>query len=110
MKIHGFAAFIFLVMFGMVASTHISFNWQVKKNRRISGIMLVAIFSILILSGYMLYYCGGDFLRKYTSYFHWALGAGSCLLYIFHALSKTKRQNNSVKIVKSTKGSVKIEF
>ena len=90
LKLHGISAFGFLISFGMILSTHISFNWHVKKNRRISGIILVIIFSMLILSGYFLYYSGSDVIRDFCSYSHWILGLICSILFTIHFLKKSK--------------------
>jgi len=91
LKLHGLAAFGFLIMFGMLISTHISFNWRVRKNRRISGIILTTIFVILIISGYCLYYLGGELSRTIASYTHWILGIISFGFFMFHYLKKCKK-------------------
>jgi hypothetical protein len=92
LRLHGLAAFGFLIVFGMILSTHISFNWQVKKNRRWSGIILTAILTFLILSGYFLYYSGDEDFRSFTSYFHWIAGLISLKIFVIHFL---KRKNHS---------------
>lgn len=92
LKIHGFAAFVFLIFFGMILSTHISFNWRVKKNRRPSGIILTGIFCILIFSGYLLYYCGSESIREFSSYSHWILGLFSCLFFVSHFSHRKKNK------------------
>ncbi len=91
LKIHGAASYIFLVMFGMILATHISFNWRVKKNRRNSGIIATGLFFILIISGYLLYYLSSDEIRKITSYLHWISGLICSAFFIFHFTTKTKR-------------------
>ncbi len=90
LRLHGAASFGFLIVFGMVLSTHISFNWQVKKNRRISGIILTTILTILILSGYLLYYLGGEEIRAFTSYLHWIGGIFCSLIFAIHFLTQIR--------------------
>ncbi len=89
LKIHGFFAFVFLISFGMILSTHISFNLRVKKNRRPSGIILTIIFCLLIISGYLLYYSGDEMIRNFSSYFHLILGFATLPVFIVHFLKKT---------------------
>lgn len=91
LKIHGSASYLFLIAFGMIISTHISFNWRVKKNRRKSGIITTALFSILIISGYLLYYVAGDEIRTFISYLHWICGILCSAFFIFHFATKTKQ-------------------
>jgi hypothetical protein len=94
LRLHGLAAFGFLIIFGMILSTHISFNWQVKKNRRWSGIILTAIFTSLILSGYFLYYSGDDDFRSFSSYFHWISGLICLAFFMIHFLKKQQKSKN----------------
>lgn len=89
LRLHGFAAFGFLIVFGMLFSTHISFNWRVKKNRRLSGLILTAIFAALILSGYFLYYLGDEAVRSFNSYFHWISGLICTIIFAIHFLKKS---------------------
>ena len=90
LRFHGASSFGFLIVFGMVLSTHISFNWQVKRNRRVSGIILTALLAILILSGYLLYYLGNEEVRFFTSYLHWVLGVLCGVVFLIHILAKVK--------------------
>jgi hypothetical protein len=108
LRLHGLAAFGFLIVFGMILSTHISFNWQVKKNRRWSGIILTAIFVALILSGYFLYYSGDDDFRSFTSYFHWIIGLICSVFFMTHFLKKlsSKVQPSIRKKVRITLGGI----
>lgn len=101
--LHGAASYVFLVVFGMLLSTHISFNWRVKKNRRLSGIILTLLFVILILSGYLLYYSGNEAFRTLTSYLHWTIGILSSTIFTAHFLlskshhKKPSSQKNSAR-------------
>ncbi len=88
LQLHGAAAFGFLIVFGMILSTHISFNWQVKKNRRKSGLILVALLVILIFSGYCLYYIGNEEIRDLTSDAHWLVGIISTIIFTWHGFTK----------------------
>jgi cytochrome b561 len=88
----------------MILSTHISFNWQVKKNRRISGIILTIILFSLIISGYFLYYLGGEISREFTSYFHWIMGLMGGGFFIFHLMTKSV----SGSVNRAKKGSMKL--
>ncbi len=92
LRLHGAASFGFLIVFGMVLATHVSFNWQVKKNRRISGIILTSFFTILIVSGYLLYYLGDEEIRAFTSYLHWIIGIFCGAVFMTHFLIKSKKR------------------
>lgn len=99
-KLHGFATLLFLITFGMLTSTHLSFNWQVKKNRRKSGLILTALLLGLIISGYLLYYLGDEDWRNYTSYFHWISGIICSVFFIFHFATKSKRKSKKKSLVR----------
>jgi len=90
LRFHGAAAYGFLIVFGMIASTHISFNWQVKKNRRKSGIILTIFLALIIITGNLLYYLGSETVRGYTSYTHWILGIMAVISILFHRTIKKK--------------------
>ena len=90
LKFHGAASFGFLIVFGMIISTHISFNWRVKKNRRISGIVLLVFLVILILTGYGLYYFANENLREIMSALHWIIGVFCSGFFVVHLFGKTK--------------------
>lgn len=97
LRFHGLASFGFLIVFGMILSTHISFNWQVKKNRRKSGIILTTLFVILIVSGYCLYYVGSETVRNFLSYLHWVIGTFCAAIFIFHFLQKSRKKVKNFK-------------
>ena len=100
LRLHGAASFGFLIVFGMILSTHVSFNWQVKKNRRISGIILIVFLVILIASGYGLYYVGSENLRSFTSYLHWIIGIFCAGIFIIHFLLKTRIRDKKIFVIK----------
>ena len=92
LRLHGAASYGFLIVFGMLFSTHISFNWRVKKNRRKSGIILTALFVVLILSGYLLYYASGEEFREVMSYLHWIVGIICSAVFVVHFVVKMKKK------------------
>jgi hypothetical protein len=80
MKIHGASAFLALIGFGYLLASHVHFGWRSKRNRTL-GVALVSIFSALIVSGYLLYYGGGDDFRDVVGLIHLGLGlAFPCVL------------------------------
>jgi hypothetical protein len=60
-------------------------GWRDKRQRNI-GILLTALVAVLILTGYLLYYAGGDVLRSWSSILHWGLGLATPLIFIWHYL------------------------
>jgi len=92
MKIHGAAAMVILLLIGTLLTGHVKFAWRARRNRG-SGVFLLFIFGILTISGYMLYYAGGEKLRAWTSWIHLAVGLALPILLVIHILlgKKTRR-------------------
>src|SRR5882757_3544146 len=59
LKLHGAAAMVSLIILGTLVPLHIRRAWHARRNR-INGAVMISVFTILILSGYGLYYVGGD--------------------------------------------------
>ena len=57
---HGFASYLFVLLFGAIMPNHIKGGWHNKRNR-ISGGAMVMVMAILLFSGLFLYY--GDETR-----------------------------------------------
>ncbi len=78
---HGFASYFFVLLFGAVMPNHIKAGWKSKRNR-ISGSLMVAVMSFLLLSGLFLYY--GDETRDVALWIHWVIGVALVLLFPLH--------------------------
>lgn len=87
LRIHGAAAFAALGFGGMMWGTHMLKAWS-QKRRRWSGGLLLAIFAALVVTGYLLYYAGGDDMRARISLVHWAIGLLIPALYLAHRLMR----------------------
>ena len=83
MKTHGAAAMAILVLVGMLLTGHVRFAWRARRNRG-NGALFLGTFGILTVTGYGLYYAGGERLRAWTSWIHLALGLALPLLLILH--------------------------
>jgi hypothetical protein len=91
MKIHGATAMASLVLIGTLLTGHIKFAWQARRNRG-NGVFLLSVFGILTISGYMLYYAGGEQVRAWTSWIHLGVGLSIPVLIALHlALGKRTR-------------------
>ena len=73
LRLHGAAAMAFLIAFGSLFPAHVVPAWRRLKNRR-SGMMMIALVSVLVLTGYGLYYLGGERTRPWISLIHWTVG------------------------------------
>ena len=85
LRLHGAGAFGFLLVFGSLIPGHIHRGWHMRQNRA-TGLILVAVFSILSLTGYALYYLGEESGRAFASAAHWWIGLASPLLLIAHVV------------------------
>jgi len=83
MKIHGAAAMAILVLVGMLLTGHVPFAWRARRNRG-NGSFFIGTFAILTITGYGLYYTGGERLRAWTSWIHLAVGLALPLLLLLH--------------------------
>ena len=83
LKMHGAAAMVSLVLLGVLYSVHIWRGWHANRNRR-SGTVLVAVCLLLIVTGYLLYYVGGETTRAVTSLLHLFIGLALPLIIAFH--------------------------
>ena len=86
LKIHGFSALAFALILGTLLAGHVLTAWRARKNRRIGGLFFAAC-GLLTLSGYALYYIGGEELRSAVGRFHLWLGLVAPLLLAWHIWS-----------------------
>lgn len=94
---HGLFAFATLWLFGLLWGQHIVGAWKTKRHR-ISGVTLFALLTVLIASGYLLYYAGGDKTQAVVAVIHWGLGLALPLPFLIHRIGKSlpllKRQTD----------------
>ena len=83
MKVHGAAAMAILVLVGMLLTGHVRLAWRARRNRS-NGSLFLGAFGILTVTGYGLYYAGGEKLRAWTSWIHLGVGLALPLLLILH--------------------------
>ena len=85
LRLHGAVAFGFLVALGSLLPRHIGEAWATRRNRSSGAIMLSAA-SLLVITGWGLYYVGGETLREWLSIGHWVIGLAAAPLLLFHVL------------------------
>ena len=66
LKIHGAFGMFALILLGSLIPNHIAKAWQRRRNR-ITGGVNVAVFAVLVLTGYFLYYLGDETWRGWVS-------------------------------------------
>lgn len=82
-KIHGALAMAALLCLGMLIPLHIQKGLKANKNVR-SGLIMIVISSVLVMTGYALYYSSSDILRNDASLIHTILGIGFPVFLILH--------------------------
>ena len=73
LRLHGAAAMIALVVLGSLLPNHIRAAWRAQRNR-FSGGGMITLCLALTVTGYGLYYVGGETLRHVASLSHLWLG------------------------------------
>jgi hypothetical protein len=67
----------------MLVSVHIRLGWNSGRNR-LSGLVLVAISLVLLLTGLALYYSTGERMRAIVRLSHWVIGLTIPVAVIVH--------------------------
>lgn len=80
--IHGASAFLSLMLFGALMPQHIRLAWHTNRNR-ISGSLMSAIATVIILTGLGLYYAGEDY-RDPIKWTHLIVGLVSVIALVLH--------------------------
>ena len=92
LRIHGLAAIVFLVVFGVLLPMHVRRSWQAGKNK-LSGVGMLIVIFILTFTGWLLYYAGGENLRSLASNVHLWLGLAMPFIIIGHIIMGSKSQS-----------------
>jgi hypothetical protein len=95
LKLHGLAAMAALIIFGSLLLGHIRRAWHHHQNR-ISGGGMVALVILLTLSGYALYYFGGEKSRPIISASHWIIGIAALSLLVLHIVSGRRSRQREI--------------
>ena len=84
LRLHGAGAFAGLWLIGLLWAIHLLPGW--KARRRPSGIVLSVLTAVLVLSGYLLYYAGGERVHAVVALAHWMIGLALPLPLLLHGL------------------------
>jgi hypothetical protein len=81
LRLHGAAAMAGLVVFGSLFPGHIARAWRLRVNR-LSGLSMLGLAVLLLVTGWGLYYVGDEEIRGWISFVHWFVGivAGAALV------------------------------
>jgi len=90
LDIHGGAAMLALLVLGSLFPQHVKWAWSGGMNRVTGGLML-STQSLLVLTGYALYYAGDDGVRSVASGLHLAIGLGFPAILLWHIIEGRRR-------------------
>lgn len=90
MLVHALFALVFVYAAGTLLYTHMQMAWRQQRNRA-SGAVMAVFAAVLVLSGYGLWYAGGETLRPLSEVAHWVTGFGLPPLLLLHALLGKRR-------------------
>ncbi len=88
--IHGAGAFIALISFGMIFSSHVPHGWRTGLARR-SGLLTLCCIATLIVTAYGLYYSGSDEMRLTLIWIHLTAGLLLPTFIAFHIFLGRRR-------------------
>ena len=94
-KLHGAAAMFSLVLIGTTLARHVGAGWQAARNK-LSGIAILALAVLLIITGYLLYYAGDEQLRETSSVLHLAAGVILPAFVIAHAWRLMRQRRHHI--------------
>jgi hypothetical protein len=89
LRLHGAAAMASLVLLGSLLPLHILRFWRTARRSR-TAVVFLGIAILLIVSGYGLYYLGGEWWRSACRIAHIALGLAALPAFFLH-LRKGRR-------------------
>jgi small-conductance mechanosensitive channel len=85
LRLHGGAAMAMLVLLGALLPVHARVGWRRGKNQA-SGLVMLAVNTVLVVTAFGLYYTGSEVLRRWTSELHILVGFALPLLVAGHVL------------------------
>jgi hypothetical protein len=86
LRLHGAAAMAGLIVYGSLLPIHVRRAWSLRRNL-VLGIAVIGAMLLLTLTGYLLYYAGGEESRAAISAVHWVAGLLAPALLTWHVMS-----------------------
>lgn len=83
LRVHGLALIGALLGVGSLLVVHVWRGWHYR-SQRVVGAALLAVTTILVTTGYLLYYASDDWGRGTISAIHWIVGIGSPAIFGWH--------------------------
>jgi hypothetical protein len=90
LRLHGAAAMAGLILYGSLLPIHIKRAWTIRRNVGL-GITLSSLLLLLTVTGYLLYYAGGEDARPVISALHWVIGLSVPVLLVWHVIAGRRR-------------------
>jgi hypothetical protein len=94
LALHGAAAMLTLLVLGSLAPQHVKWAWKGRLNRS-TGALMVVTQTLLVVTGYVLYYAGGEESRVVASDIHIAIGIGVPLILAWHVVEGRRRRRQA---------------
>jgi len=91
LKLHGAFAIAAIWVFGLLWGAHVTQAWPLSR-RRWSGSVMTCMLFWLTLSGYLLYYAGGETARSIISILHWSIGLACPIAFFWHRFNIQRRR------------------
>lgn len=82
-RVHGLFAVAGVFLLGWITTAHVV-PGLAQKRHRVSGMSLIAIAALLLLTGYALYYVVGDAVRAAVALAHEVIGVSAVLVGMLH--------------------------
>ena len=103
LRAHGLAAFVGVFVLGVLAAAHIPQGWRLSQRRhwvaqRSSGLWLCVSATLLVLSGYALFYFAPEPVRPAMGWVHAIIGAAMALLIATHRRGVGAGKAKSVRV------------
>jgi hypothetical protein len=92
MVLHAAFALAFVFFAGTLLHTHMQAAWRQQRNRATGAVMATTV-TLLTLSGFALWYAGGETLRQAAEIAHWVTGFGLPMVLMVHMLAGTRRHD-----------------
>jgi hypothetical protein len=93
LRLYGAAAMAALMVFRLLFPGHVARAWRVRKNPG-SGLSMLCLVLLLVVTGYRLYYAGDEETRPWISMAHWITAVPAASGLVLHAcLGKRSSQS-----------------
>ncbi len=91
LKVHGAAMIAALLGLGGLFVLHIPAGWA-HRPQRTPGLVLSSALVLLVGTGWLLYYAGGEALRDWSSLAHWTFGLAAPAAFVWHYVNGRRQR------------------